>query len=1002
MAQPVWQTLAGNLGVIAENVFYTLNLVAQDPDNQTITYSLVSGALPPGIRLNSAGTLSGVPTKVTSNSSNQTTFNSDVSSRFTVRAKTTTNNVADQSFSVTVTGEVAPIITAPTQGSLGQFYTGEFISIQIVAADSIPGAILTYSIVNGALPAGVTLNETTGLISGHIIENPPASGLIQGWDETPYDKGLFDFNSVNADANYKFTIAVTDGIQNVYATYYFLVVAKNSLTADNTQLTADDAGIPTADEDTLSIPFLTTIGPNIGTSVSGDYFAFQFHATDPDGDAITFQVGTFLYINTTHITCDSTKYTCDASELNSNLPPGLKLDSQTGWVYGLVPPLTIGTVTFNFTMVVYKTQFPSYISLPVTYNLVIEGTNANIISWITPSNLGSMNNGDTSMFSIQAVSSSGAGLSYSIAPDSASKLPDGLQLQQDGLIVGRASFEIFTLDHATTTIDGGVTTFDATYTFVIQATDSTQTAISTREFVITVKPTYLRPYDDLYLFAYQDTNPRNDFTNFINNPTIFPESSIYRFNDTFFGVSQNLNMLVLSGINPVDSDVYLAAMQKNHYRKQLWMGNVKTAMATDSNGNPLYEVVYVEAVDPLINASSAAGLNVPTPQALSKYAVVETVIGPVYPNSIEAMRDQIAFGNLNLNAITPVSADGVSFTADDTNNTADATPPEGITTNIGLETYAQLPLWMTSIQPNGSILGFTQAFVICYTNPGQSSRIVYNIQQSNYDFQENYFLVDKYVLDDALSINYNTSTGSFLPSAETTFDKFTTVASTLPIVTTVNYAVSTSYNSINGQTISSINANGGLDGSMISSANDNNTIIFAKQEFYDGILDPNFGWYSNGQEALSLSLDTSNITFDSTLFTYDMVYKEVSTSAFVIPGYTQVQLGQSLVNMRSGVWQISINPITEIVTLAYKINVKTNQSVNVLNGNTYAGKNLFYNPIIESGSNVPEYDINLSVILGHETTFDMHTTRFYDNKDTYMAFGDGDTFLEFPKYNILA
>lgn len=973
MGQPVWQTPAGNLGVIAENVFYTLTLVAQDPDNHAITYSVVSGTLPPGIRLNSAGVLSGVPTKVTENATTQTAFNTDVHSRFTVRAKTTTNNVADQSFSVTVTGEVAPIITAPTPGSLGEFYTGQFVDVQIVAADSIPGAILTYSIVGGALPPGVTLDTTTGFISGHIIEVPPNPGQVQGYDQSPYDTTAFDFNSVNADVNYKFTVAVTDGIQNAYATYYFFVIAKNSLTADNTQLTADDTELPTADEDTHSIPFMTTPGPNVGTIISGDYFAMQFHATDPDGDAITFQAGIFLYINTTHITCDSTLYTCDTSVLFGNLPPGLTLDSQTGWVYGSVPPLSIGTVTYNFVMVVYKTQFPHYISQPVPYNFVIEGVNANVISWITPANLGTMNNGDVSIFSVQAVSSSGAGLSYSIAPNTASKLPDGLQLQQDGLIVGRSSFEIFTLDHATTTIDGGVTTFDSTYTFSIQATDSTQTAVSVKEFTIKILPTYLKPYDNLYLFAYQDTNPRNDFTNFVNNPTIFPESYIYRFNDTFFGISQSLNMLVLTGINPVLSDVYLAAMQRNHYRKQLWMGNLKTAVATDSNGNVLYEVVYVEADDPLFNSSTSAGLDVPTPQALTQYAVVETSIGPVYPNSIEAMRDQIAFGDINLNLVTPVTADCGSFSADDVINTADSAPPAGTDTYIGLETYASLPLWMTSIQPNGAILGFTQAFVICYTNPGASSRIVYNIQQSGYNFQENYFLVDKYVLDNVLNKYYDVNTQSFLTSEETTFDKFIEQSSILPIVGTVNYALSVTYDSINGQSLATINANGGLDGVPITNAMNGNTIIFAVQEDYgNGITDPNFGWYI-----------------------YDIHGQIIG----IIPGWTQQQQNSST-NERSGIWTISIS--SGIVSLTYTSPVNTNQAVNVLSGNTYGGESLYYNPIIETGANVPEYALNRTIILGDETTFDMHSTRFYDNKDAYSGFGDNDSFLEFPKYNILA
>jgi hypothetical protein len=974
MGQPVWVTPAGNLGVVAESIFYTLNLVAQDPDNHPITYSVVSGTLPPGIRLNSAGVLSGVPTKVTTNPTTQTAFNTDVMNRFTVRAKTTTNNVADQSFSMTVTGEVAPIITAPTPGSLGLFYSGQFMDVQIVAADSIPGAILTYSITSGGLPPGVTLNQTTGLISGHIIEAPSVPGQVQGYDKSNYDITPFDFNSVNADLNYKFTVAVSDGIQNAFASYTLLVIAKNSLTADNTQLTADDTNIPTADEDTQSIPFLTTVGPNIGTIVSNDYFAFQFHAVDPDGAAVTFQAGTFLYVNSTHITCDSTLYTCDMSELNSTLPPGLTLDSQSGWLYGLVPPLSIGTVTYNFSMVVYKTQFPQYISLPVFYNLIVEGVNANVISWTTQSNLGTMNNGDVSMFAVQAVSSSGAGLSYSIAPDSASKLPNGLRLDQDGLIVGRASFEIFTLDHATTTIDGGATTFDSTYTFSVQATDSTQTAISVKQFTIQVLPTYLKPYDDLYLFAYQDTKPRYDFTNFINNPVIFPESSIYRFNDTYFGVTQDLNMLVLSGINPVASDVFLAAMQKNHYRKQLWMGNVKTAIATDTNGNTIYEVVYVEAEDPLINAAALAGLSVPTPQALTQYAVVESSIGPVYPNSIEAMRDQIAFGALNLNAITPVTADCISFTSDDTNDTTDSAPPAGTDTYIGLETYAALPGWMTSIQPNGTILGFTQAFVICYTQPGESDRIAYNIQQSGYNFQENYFLVDRYILDDSLGANYNVNTQSFNPSSETTFDKFIVESSILPIVATVNYALSTTWDSINGQTLATINANGGLDGVPITNAMNGNTVIFAVQEDYGfGITDPNFGWYT---------------------------YNNMNQITGFINGWAQQQANHLIVNQRSGVWTISI--ASGVVTLNFTSPINTNQAVNVISGNTYAGKSLYYNPVIETGATVPEFDINQVIVLGHETTFDKHSTRFYDNKDSYQDFGSNDSYLEFPKYNILA
>ena len=41
-----------------------------------------------------------------------------------------------------------------------------------------------------------------------------------------------------------------------------------------------------------------------------------------------------------------------------------------------------------------------------------------------------------------------------------------------------------------------------------------------------------------------------------------------------------------------------------------------------------------------------------------------------------------------------------------------------------------LPLWMTSQQANGGTLGYTQAWVICYTKPGFSVTIKNNIQNN--------------------------------------------------------------------------------------------------------------------------------------------------------------------------------------------------------------------------------------------------------------------------------
>jgi len=61
MAQPVWVTPAGDLGTIAENLFFQLSVEATDPDGGTPTYSLIAGNLPEGVQVLTNGTVEGVP-----------------------------------------------------------------------------------------------------------------------------------------------------------------------------------------------------------------------------------------------------------------------------------------------------------------------------------------------------------------------------------------------------------------------------------------------------------------------------------------------------------------------------------------------------------------------------------------------------------------------------------------------------------------------------------------------------------------------------------------------------------------------------------------------------------------------------------------------------------------------------------------------------------------------------------------------------------------------------
>jgi hypothetical protein len=84
-----------------------------------------------------------------------------------------------------------------------------------------------------------------------------------------------------------------------------------------------------------------------------------------------------------------------------------------------------------------------------------------------------------------------------------------------------------------------------------------------------------------------------------------------------------------------------------------------------------------------------------------------------------------------------------------------------------------LPLWMLSKQANGKVLGFVPAWVICYTEPGRSGQIAYNIQQQ-FGIQLNKvdFKADRYELDRLLSINWDPVDQHWTPQPPnaTTFD----------------------------------------------------------------------------------------------------------------------------------------------------------------------------------------------------------------------------------------
>ncbi|HEX4094086.1 MAG TPA: fibronectin type III domain-containing protein [Trebonia sp.] len=119
-----------------------------------LTWSVSSGSLPPGLTLNpSTGLLSGTPTTAGSYA-------------FTVKVTDAAGGSATQATSVTIAAVPTLANPAPPSGQTSIAYSDALT----VTGGTGP---FTWSVASGSLPPGLTLNPSTGLLSG----TPTAAGL---------------------------------------------------------------------------------------------------------------------------------------------------------------------------------------------------------------------------------------------------------------------------------------------------------------------------------------------------------------------------------------------------------------------------------------------------------------------------------------------------------------------------------------------------------------------------------------------------------------------------------------------------------------------------------------------------------------------------------------------------------------------------------------------------------------------------------------------------------
>jgi len=143
---PNWTT-GTTLPEVRKNIAYSTTLIATDTEGTDIDYSVVSGSLPNGITLNNeTGVLSGTYTGA-----------DFITTNLVIRAVDTGGNTVDRTFTIYSDD---PVWVSSGSYSINPGTSG---TISLQATDLSP---LTYSIISGTLPTGLSLNPSTGVISG--------------------------------------------------------------------------------------------------------------------------------------------------------------------------------------------------------------------------------------------------------------------------------------------------------------------------------------------------------------------------------------------------------------------------------------------------------------------------------------------------------------------------------------------------------------------------------------------------------------------------------------------------------------------------------------------------------------------------------------------------------------------------------------------------------------------------------------------------------------------
>lgn len=813
MAQPVWNTPAGSLGTYPSAIEMIFQLSASPIlPAVSLTYALISGSLPTGVTMDEDGLISGIPSLVES----ITTYT------FVVRVTDNLQNIRDRTFNIVISGAETPQFTSPS-GSLLVTTDSVWVELPVQYSNPIATNDVVINLIQGQLPPGLEINEF-GMIRGYA--NPPILNTSLGsistaaiattgnnivcFTTTGFTVGrpvVFSgttFGGINAGQTYyinsivdetNFTISATSGgpiyaltdqvgymsitLPNISVgqptirTFSFTLKLESLLGNDiqSYEITVINQNAPTSiggpgNPPNTRVPTIYNTRPAM-FDIAQNPLDFDYYVLPPDSRGETYPPADPAYIG--KITSDNyfsfhvLGHDFDNNDIEyvfADLPLGLVGDSTTGWVTGN-PVINENNINeFTFSVAVRKVGNPSITTPNFNFSFKIANNVNGDIIWVTPQNIGTIFNGTISNERVAALSD--VDLEYRLVSGT---LPPNLVLLPNGEISGVVAYQptnTFLPPNETTDFSFTIEAYSPTYAIVN----------STRTFTLTILQEYIQPTDTLYIKCTPSLNDRNLLSQLLDNTEIFPEDMLYRPNDPYFGKANSVIYAHAYGIYASDFEEYITAVMKNHYWRQITLGEIKTAIARNDAGQIIYEVVYSEIIDDLIN-----------PQGVSVSKEV------IWPRRIPLGLGPWYTSVSNLYTSYEEAPDGQGFYTSLTPGQARLLYPnslpnmrEQVGDVLGQEFNSNiLPKWMTSQQLNGSTTGFVPAWVIAYTRPGFANTIKSNIETlwvdpigRPYTLNTINFKLDRFTVDKSNTFNYDKNvtppawTG--LPSASPTPD----------------------------------------------------------------------------------------------------------------------------------------------------------------------------------------------------------------------------------------